>query len=440
MFTDFKKKFTPIKSIATFFLLCVFGVVLFVNMLSEAAPPSPQKASVNYKIVKKEKIYPWSHFSGKCRAIDYVEIRPRVTGVMQEVLFKEGSLVKKDTPLFTIDPRPFEAALERAKANLEAAYSKEKLASRELRRTTELVKTNAAAKKEFDERTSTEEVSKAGVEAAKSALRTAQLDLEYAHIKAPIEGKISRAEVTPGNLVETGANAPMLTTIVSTASFYVDFDMDEKSYIDAARSFATTTSNAETLPIKTTLNSGGDRTYTGYIKYFDNKINPSTGTIKVRGLVENTDGVLVSGMFVRVSVGTREGQEAIFVSDEAVGTDQNKKFVYILDAENKVTYREVKLGRSIAEGYVIESGLQEGDKVIVKGVQRIRPGMVVDASEAKEEKPDSKNPSTPPIQSAKSDEKEKNPEAKTTVTENSSNRLDTPHSHTHDASSSKEGR
>lgn len=361
-----------------FFYPTMYGVyAYFFGSPSMNGP----KISVTYQTMRVEKIHPWSEFSGKCRAIDYVEIRPRVSGMIQEIFFKEGSIVKKNDPLFRIDPRPFEAAVAKAKANLESVISQEKLASIELKRTEKLLKTNAVSKKDFDERKSTKEVKGADIEVAKASLKTALLDLDYAHITSPINGKISRAEMTVGNIVESGANAPLLTTIVSTSPIYVDFDMDEQSYIEASKSLDTKEKNTHDIPVDVTLDGNDKTVYKGYIQYFDNQINPSTGTLKVRAVVDNPEGILVSGIFVNVNVGTRIPMEGIVVPDEAVGTDQNKKFVYILNDQKKIEYREVILKRSVLNGHLIQSGLKGGEKVIVKGIQRVRPGIEVDAKE-----------------------------------------------------------
>lgn len=350
------------------------------------------KPAVYYKIVQSEKFSPWFLFSGKCRAVDYVEVRPRVTGTIQEILFKEGMLVKKGDPLFTIDPRPFQAAVDKAQANLNSIISQEKLDSIELARTEKLLKTHAVAEKDFDQRVSTQEMRRADIEAAKAVLKSAQLDLDYAHITSPINGKISRAEITVGNLVETGSNAPILTTIVSTSSIYVDFDIDEQSYIATANKLGA--NESQPLPVEVTVDGPESDIYKGNVLYFDNKINPASGTIKVRALVDNPKNLLVSGEYVNVKMGSNTPQEAIIVPDEAVGTDQNKKFVYIIDNQNKVVYREVKLGRTIPEGHIIQSGLNAGEKIVVKGVQRVRSGVVVDAADIKDiqAKENDKNP------------------------------------------------
>ncbi len=334
-----------------------------------AAIPIP---SVDVVTLQLQSIRSWSTFSGRLRAVDYVEVRPRVGGTIVKVLFKDGTLVKKSDSLFMIDPRPFKAEFSSARAELESAQSRATLTKQELMRAKGLVKKNAISQSRFDTAKSDYQMAMASINSAKARIRRAHLDLEYAHIKAPVSGRISRAEITEGNVIEAGPNAPVLTTIVSIDQLYAEFDVDEQTYIKTWRQ-----STGDAMPVELTLTSDDSVVYQGMIHSFDNQLDTASGTIRARAIFDNKDGVLVPGMFVAVRLGAPSEQSTLLVSDRAVRTDQDKKYVYIVTPHKKVAYREVTLGEPREGQRVVLSGLAPGDLVLVNSLQRVRPDMEV---------------------------------------------------------------
>lgn len=341
------------------------------------APEHMPAPSVDVVTLQPQSVRMWREFSSRLRAVDFVEVRPRVGGTITQILFDEGSIIKKGHPLFIIDPRPFEAEYSSARAELESAQSQTTMTRQELTRAKGLVKKNAISQSRFDASKNDFQVAMASVNSAKARMRRASLDLEYAHIKAPIAGRISRAEITEGNVIEAGPNAPVLTTIVSIDQLYAEFDVDEQTYIKTRRQAA-----GDPMPVELTLTSDASVVYQGVIHSFDNQLDSTSGTIRARAIFDNKDGVLVPGMFATVRLGSPTEQSILLVSDRAVRTDQNKKYVYIVTPEKKVAYREVKLGHTVEGQRVVLSGLESGDQVLVNSLQRVRPDMEVQPVEA----------------------------------------------------------
>ena len=365
-------------------LILIAATGTSVSYLSQATSLSadqprdaPQIPSVEVMTVQPQSIRFWNEFSGRLRAIDYVEVRPRVGGTITHVLFEEGAIVSKDDPLFVIDPRPFQAEFASARAAMETAQSETVLAKQELKRAEGLVKKNAISQSRYDAAKNDYQVAMASINAAKARMRRAYLDLEYAHIKAPVSGRISRAEITAGNVIDAGSTAPVLATIVSIDRLYAEFDVDEQTYINTRRQ-----ASKETMPVELTLPSDTSVVYQGFLHSFDNQLNSASGTIRVRAIFPNKDGALVPGMFATVRLGSPSKQSALLVSDRAVRTDQDKKYVYVVTPEGKVAYREVQLGQAFNGQRVVLSGLEPGEQVLVNSLQRVRPDMEVQPVEA----------------------------------------------------------
>lgn len=320
------------------------------------APP------VSVAEVVENNVRQWSEFSGKLVAVDQVDIRPRVTGVIESVNFADGSMVNKGDLLFVIDPRPYEAAFQ-------AANAQWVLADADLRRAQSLVESKVIPQRDYDQR-------KNIAATAKAAYVKAKLDLDYTHIKSPISGRASRAEVTVGNLVESGmGQTPLLTTIVSSTPIYADFEIDEATFLKYAGAGVTSNNVASTIPVKLAL---GDVEKTGHVESFDNRVNNVSGTVRVRAIFDNADGALVPGLFARVKMGSPAIAKSLLITDRAIGTDQSKKFVIVVGAENKTERRYVKLGGLADNLRVIEDGLKPGEKIIVNGLQRVMmPGQPV---------------------------------------------------------------
>lgn len=382
------------KALKTLLILCVIGGLAWYGwtrfhhkddapaaggmMMGMPSGPVPVTAAE----IKAQPVRQWLQFSGRLVAVDTVEIRPRVGGAIQTIYFQPGQIVEKNAPLFLIDPRPYQAELNRATAALAAAEAQSALAQTDLDRAQRLVGENAISQRDADARQNANRVSLANKKAAVAAVEQARLNLNYATIAAPVKGRISRAEITQGNLVNP-ANAPVLATIVSVDSIYADFEVDEQTYIAMIRKQNAAGAEGDAdLPVELALNSdtaNGDPSvlYKGQIVSFDNKLDPTSGTIRARAIFANEDGALVPGMYANIRLGQAEPQDAILIPERLVSTDQDKKFVYIVDAKNTIAYRQITLGGSAQGMRIVTSGLQDGDKVVTDGLQSLRPDMPV---------------------------------------------------------------
>jgi multidrug efflux system membrane fusion protein len=312
------------------------------------------------------------------QAVDYAEIRPEVSGRITEVRFQDGQTVKAGDILFVIDPRPYQAVVDRDKANIALAQSKLELAKFDQQRAETLIGSHAIAQSDLDKYNDEERSAEASLAAAQADLAQAQVDLEHAYVTAPISGRLSQVDVTLGNIVQSGANAPLLTSIVSNDGIYADFDVDEQTYMQTIR--ASGNSPQPLVPVQVVA-QGDDHAYTGVIESFDNRIDTVSGTIRARAKFANKDGALVPGMFVTVKLGGTNPIDALLVPERAIGFDQSKKFVYVVDASGTVSYRPVDLGDQVGAERIVRSGLAAGDRVIVDGIQHVHPADVVDAKE-----------------------------------------------------------
>ena len=336
---------------------------------------------VSVETVNAGDVRVWSEFSGRLNAVDFAEIRPEVSGRITEVRFKDGQTVRAGEILFVIDPRPFEAALAKAEANLASARTNAGFAQTEFDRAATLVKSQAIAQRIYDERANAKRVADAAVQGAEAELLQAKVDIDHAYVKAPITGRISRPEITLGNLVQAGANAPLLTSVVSNDGIYADFEVDEQTYMQSIRAEADTQAKERRIPVEMTVQGDATNAYKGTIYSFDNRINTASGTIRARARFDNKDARLVPGMFVSVKIGSGMKNQALLIPDRAIGNDQNKKFIYVVGNNNKAAYREVALGAQVAGKRIILSGLHSGERVIVDGMQHIAPDVTVQATE-----------------------------------------------------------
>lgn len=338
-----------------------------------AVPPAP---AVDVVVLAPQEIRNWAAFSGRLAPVESAAIKPLVSGTIQQVLFTDGQQVKKGQPLFVIDPRPHQASVQRAQAQLATAQSRAKLAQDELNRAQQLITAKLVSQSIYDSALSTHQVAQADVKQAEAALSQAKLDLEYAHISAPISGRVGRAELTVGNVVEAGANAPLLTQIVANDKLYAEFNVDEATYIEFVRN----TKNTQEMPVELALASDSSVTYSGYISAFDNRLDTNSGTIRARALFDNKDGALTAGMFANVRLGSAEKVQALLVPERAIGTNQSKKFVLVVDENNTATYHEITLGDHYQGQRVVVAGVSAGDKIIVNGLSHVRPNTVVNPS------------------------------------------------------------
>ncbi len=324
-------------------------------------PQQPPAAPVSVATVVVKPITQWTEFSGIFQAVNAAEIRPQVSGQITAIHFADGAQVKKGEALFTIDPRPYEAALTTAKAALnqsKAAYE----------RAQKLIKSRAISPAELEQ-------AQSAYEQALGVLQNAQVNLGYTAVTAPISGKISRAEITVGNVVEKGANAPLMASIVSLSPIYASFEIDEQTYLKAIQGVPA--SKLKSIPIEVGLSNAPGTPLAARVHSFDNQITAGSGTIRVRAILENADNTLLPGLYARVRIGSPDPLEVALVHPSAIGTDQSKKFVMVVNAEGKAEYREVTLG-DVADGLqIVTNGLAAGEQMIVNGLQRVRPGDAV---------------------------------------------------------------
>ena len=358
-------------------ILAIFATggsfILFQENADAKATPTtsaPPAATVDVASVVSQTITDWQEYSGRLEAIDQVDVRPQVSGKLIAVHFKDGSLVNKGDLLFTIDPRPFEAELNRAKAQLASAEAQVTYSSANLGRNQRLIQSNAIAHQELDQAENEARSANANLQAAKAAVETARLNLEYTRITAPVSGRISRAEVTVGNVVSAGNGAQVLTSLVSVSRLYASFDVDEQTYLK----YISNQRNSAQVPVYLGLANESGFSREGYISSIDNNLNTTSGTIRVRATFDNPKGVMLPGLYARIRLGGGQPRSAILINPTAIGVDQDKRFVVVVDAKNQTAYREVKLGAQQDGLQIINSGLQVGDRIVVNGLQRIRPG------------------------------------------------------------------
>jgi len=354
-------------------LLATGGSFIFLheNADAKAAPAAAQQAAtVDVAPVVSKTITDWQEYSGRLEAIDQVDIRPQVSGKLIAVHFKDGSLVKKGDLLFTIDPRPFEAELNRAQAQLASTEAQVTYTASNLSRIQRLIQSNAVSRQELDLAENDARSATANLQAARAAVQSARLNLEYTRITAPVSGRISRAEVTVGNVVSAGNGAQVLTSLVSVSRLYASFDVDEQTYLK----YISNQRNSAQVPVYMGLANETGFSREGVINSIDNNLDTTSGTIRVRATFNNPNGVLLPGLYARIRLGGGQPRSAILISPTAVGVDQDKRFVVVVDAKNQTAYREVKLGTQQDGLQIINSGLQAGDRIVVNGLQRIRPG------------------------------------------------------------------
>ena len=347
---------------------------LYLAACSKPVPPRPPTEVTVAPVIGKQ-VTDWDEFTGHFESVDAVEIRPRVSGFVQRVAFTEGALVRRGDPLFYIDARPYEADVARAEAELARARTRAQLAEGEHARAQKLVATQAISREELDARSSGQAEGSAAVKAAEAALVTARLNLEWTTVRAPISGRVGRAAVTPGNLVQAGPpSATLLTTVVSLDPIYVYFDTDEQAYLKYVTAMR---NRAAKLPVRVGLASETGFPHEGQLDFVDNQLDPGAGTIRVRALMSNPSQLFVPGLFARVRLEGKEQRAVTLIQDQAVGTDQDRKFVLILKPDSSVEYRPVTLGRLVDGLRVVNTGLTPGENVVVNGLMRVRPGMKV---------------------------------------------------------------
>jgi multidrug efflux system membrane fusion protein len=341
------------------------------NSATAAAPPAPE---VTTAVVATHELKDWADFTGRLEAVENVAVRPRVGGFVESVAFTEGARVAKGDLLFQIDARPFAAEVERLTAERDRAQAEVELARAYEKRAERLLAQNATSREEFEQLAADAAVTEAKLAAAAAALDAAALNLSFTRVTAPIAGRVSRAVITAGNLVDSST---LLTTVVSDTPVYAYFDIDEQTYLDHVHSGA----EAEGSAVHVGLINEQGYPHTARLDFLDNQVDPDHGTIRARAVLDNADGRFTPGLFVRLKLVSPQSFRAALVDDRAIGTDLGHKFVLVVDDQNVVQYRAVVTGRSVEGLRVIKAGLDEGDVVIVNGLQRVRPGIAVSATQ-----------------------------------------------------------
>jgi membrane fusion protein, multidrug efflux system len=349
----------------------------------QAAPPPP---AVTVAAPIKREIVDHDEYVGRFVAVNSVEVRARVSGYLEKIHFTDGQVVKEGDLLFTIDKRPFQTALDQAKANLQRARADLAFAESDLERASQLVRDKTITQQVYDQRTQVKKVAEASVAAQEAAVRQAELDLEFTELRAPVTGRIGDRRVSPGNLVTGGAGGTttLLATIVSTDPIWFEFTFDESSYLRYERMAANGNSNGSDIAtrggstqVRLKLIDENDFVHVGRMDFIDNVIDKASGTIRGRAVFANRANIFTPGMFARVQVPGSPRYEALLIPDSAIGSEQARKFVYVVRPDNSVAQKYVVLGPLSEGDRVIRSGLEADDRVIVSGLMRVRPGVKV---------------------------------------------------------------
>ena len=363
----------PIASSVLAFALGVSGAPALA-----ADAPAPQAAPVSVAKVEQRDAMIWNEFSGRLEAVERVEIRSRVAGALQAAHFREGSLVKAGDLLITIDPAPYAAEVDRLKAQVVAAEARVGLTKTDLERARQLANSPALSQRDLDQRLNASREAEANLASARASLQSAQLNLDYTQVRAPVSGRVGRLEITVGNLIAAGPSAPVLTSLMSVNPIYASFNADEQVVMPALKALggdAVAKMIVDRIPVR--IETGTDAELNGKLQLIDNHVDAASGTVRMRAVFDNADGHLMPGQFVRLSMGEASAKPALLVSERAIGTDQSKKFVLVVGEGDKADYREVTLG-AVSEGMrVVTSGLKAGERIVVNGLQRVRPGAVV---------------------------------------------------------------
>lgn len=351
----------PAVGLAMVLALVVSGCTAQSDDTAMPPPPPPQ---VDVAVVLAEPVTLWESFIGRVEAAETAALRPRVSGYIEEVAFEEGELVEAGDLLFQIDPRPYQARAQAARAELALARSRLQLADSEARRARSLLESRAISQEEHDQRQAAQLGARAQLDAALAALESAELDLAYTRVTAPFSGRTGRALVTRGNLAN--ADQTLLTTLVSVDPVHVYFDADELTAFSSHQVLA-----GEQDPVVRVFLGAEGGALQGRLDFVDNQLNTSTGTLQYRAVLSNPEGLVTPGQFARVEMPIARLDQALMVDRKAILTDQDRRFVYVLDKQNRTERRQVVTGAQVNDALVIREGLASGDRVIVNGVQRV---------------------------------------------------------------------
>ena len=355
----------------------VAGIALMYALYQPgAAQPqveAPPPAAVTVAPVVVKPLHAWQEFTGRLQAVDSVEVRPRVNGYIDRVGFADGAVVAKGDLLFQIDPRPYQAEVDRLAAQKQRAASDLTLARADFQRARELRQAEAIASQDYDQFKAAESAAKGELGAIEAMLRAAQLNLAFTQVRAPIAGRVSRANITAGNLVDSTA---VLTTVVSQDPVYAYFDVDEQAFLRYTQLMDQGAATDVTGVFMGLVDESG-YPHAGTLDFVDNQVNPDTGTIRARARFANADGRYTPGLFARMRLVGGAAADTVLIDDRAVGTDLDKRFVLKLTADDEVIYQRVEMGPSIGGLRVVRSGLERGDVIVVNGLQHVMPGQRV---------------------------------------------------------------
>jgi membrane fusion protein, multidrug efflux system len=347
---------------------------------STPSQTQPAAVPVSVAVVEQRDVALWDEFSGRLEAVERVEVRSRVAGAVKAVHFREGALVNEGELLITIDPDPYAAEVERAKAQVLAAEARLAYAQKEQDRARRLQQANSGAISEsnVDQRVGAYREAEGNLRAAQAALQTAQLNLDYTQVRAPVAGRVGKLEITVGNLIAAGPGAPVLTSLVSVDPIYASFNADEEVVARALKALgANAHAQVDRIPVRMNTATTNGTTYQGHLQLIDNQVDAKSGTVRVRAVFGNADGGLIPGQFARLRMGQPTTEPALVVNERAIGTDQNKKYVIVVGADNKAAYREVTLGVFVDGLRLVTNGLTPGERIVVNGLQRVRPGALL---------------------------------------------------------------
>jgi len=354
-------------------------------------PPAPPLPTVTVAPVLQRDVVTRDEFTGRLDAVDSVEIRPRVSGYLEEVRFRSGQLVKKGDVLFVIDPRTRRAGLDRSEAELARATAQAEIAERDARRADRLIAAKTISPEEADQRIWGQKQAAAAMLAAKAAKESARLELEFCEVKSPIDGRVGRALVTVGNNVSgVDGFTTLMTTVVSVDPIYAYSAVDEASFLKLQgllREGRLPVDAQGRVTVEMRLASETGHPHKGYLESLDNRIDAATGSIVLRTVFPNPDGSLLPGLYSRVSVPGSAAQPLLLIDETAIGTDQNQRFVLTVGPTNTVEYRPVQLGGAVDGKRIVRSGLKAGENIIVNGLMQVRPGMPVNVMTADEAGP-----------------------------------------------------
>ncbi|WMJ70839.1 efflux RND transporter periplasmic adaptor subunit [Stenotrophomonas sp. 24(2023)] len=365
-------------------LACLAVVLATLAWRSRSASPAVTPAPpvvARVLTLQAEDTAVWQDLPGRLEAVEAVEVRARVSGAVQSIAFREGAMVAAGDPLLRIDPAPYQAEVARVRAQLQAAQARAAYTQQEAARAERLWQVRAVSERDRDSALNQAREAQAQQATAQAALRAAELDLGYTQVHAPIAGRVGRRQVTVGNLVDAGPGAPVLTTLVSVDPIHAAFDADEASVARALADLGGDRNRIGEVPVQARID-GDDVPLLGQLQLVDNQVDATTGTVRLRARFSNPQGRLMPGQFVRLQLGRAQRVTALLVPDTAIGTDQDRRFVLLLDAGNRAQRQDVTLGGSVGARRIVLSGVQPGARIVVDNLQRVRAGSVVQPAPA----------------------------------------------------------